>query len=92
MIGDRASVVFASPDEISRFIEPHCYVLVMSALGQKQTCALHSPMSALPPKATSNATDGNVRFASLFDVANEAKAAFSSAISRKRLQRDFGDS
>src|SRR5262245_65058600 len=22
----------------------------MSALGQKQTCALHSPMSALPPK------------------------------------------
>jgi hypothetical protein len=25
----------------------------MSALGQKQTCALHQPMSALPPKATS---------------------------------------
>jgi len=23
----------------------------MSALGQKQTCALHQPMSALPPKA-----------------------------------------
>ena len=29
--------------------------LGMSALGQKQTCALHQPMSALPPKATSNA-------------------------------------
>src|SRR5262245_50040336 len=24
MMGDRASVVFASPDEISRFITPHC--------------------------------------------------------------------
>src|SRR5262249_59327 len=27
-----------------------------SALGHKQTCALQKPMSALPPKATSNAT------------------------------------
>src|SRR5262249_24129838 len=27
----------------------------MSALGQKQTCALHHPMSALPPIATVNA-------------------------------------
>src|SRR5262245_59095249 len=30
----------------------------MSALGQKRTFALHQPMSALPPKATSNATFG----------------------------------
>ena len=28
----------------------------MSALGQKQTCAVHQPMSALPPKATFIAT------------------------------------
>jgi hypothetical protein len=28
----------------------------MSALGHKQTCAVQEPMSALPPKATSNAT------------------------------------
>jgi len=28
----------------------------MSALGQKRTCAPHQSMSALPPKATSNAT------------------------------------
>jgi len=28
----------------------------MSALGQKQTCAVQNAMSALPPKATSNAT------------------------------------
>ena len=27
----------------------------MSALGQKQTFAVHQPMSALPPKATLNA-------------------------------------
>ena len=27
----------------------------MSALGQKQTCALHQPMSALPPIATAKA-------------------------------------
>src|SRR5215475_873875 len=30
----------------------------MSALGQKRTCAVQNGMSALPPKATSNATDG----------------------------------
>src|SRR5262249_52138024 len=29
-----------------------------SALGQKQTCAAHKLMSALPPKATPNATRG----------------------------------
>ena len=34
----------------------------MSALGQKQTCALQKAMSALPPKATPNATYGDVRF------------------------------
>src|SRR5262245_33877095 len=28
----------------------------MSALGQKRTCAVHQPMSALPLKATPNAT------------------------------------
>jgi hypothetical protein len=33
----------------------------MSALGQKQTFAPQKVMSALPPKATSNATDGDVR-------------------------------
>src|SRR5215471_11375592 len=31
----------------------------MSALGQKQTCAAQQPMSAFPPKATSNATYGS---------------------------------
>src|SRR5262249_22118158 len=32
--------------------------LAMSALGQKRTCAAHKLMSALPPKATSDATYG----------------------------------
>src|SRR5262245_39762054 len=36
----------------------------MSALGQKQTCAVQKGMSALPPKATSNATYGDVCFGS----------------------------
>ena len=31
----------------------------MSALGQKQTYAVQNGMSALPPKATSNATYGD---------------------------------
>ena len=40
----------------------------MSALGQKQTCALQKPMSALLPKATSNATDGmSAKARRLFD-------------------------
>ena len=34
----------------------------MSALGQKQTCAAHKLMSALPPKADTRWKDLNVRF------------------------------
>jgi hypothetical protein len=33
----------------------------MSALGQKQTYAVHQPMSALPPKATAKADIGSGR-------------------------------
>src|SRR6516164_6917737 len=40
----------------------------MSALGQKQTCAAHKLMSALHPKATSNATYGDVRFGPKADI------------------------
>jgi len=36
--------------------------LLMSALGHKRTYAVQQGMSALPPKATQNATYGNVRF------------------------------
>jgi len=36
--------------------------LLMSALGHKQTYAVQHGMSALPPRATSNATYGDVRF------------------------------
>src|SRR4030095_11429658 len=38
-----------------------CSATSMSALGHKQTCAPQNVMSALPPKATSNATNGRVR-------------------------------
>ena len=41
----------------------------MSALGQKQTYAAQNSMSALPPIATSNATQGNVRFGPIADIA-----------------------
>src|SRR5262249_25258840 len=40
----------------------------MSALGQKQTYAAQQPMSALPPKVTSNATYGDVRFGPKADI------------------------
>src|SRR5215510_2573642 len=40
----------------------------MSAMGQKQTCAAHNSMSALLPKATSNATQGTVRFGPKADI------------------------
>ena len=40
----------------------------MSALGQKQTYAAQNSMSALPPIATSNATQGNVRFGPKADI------------------------
>src|SRR5262249_2146678 len=42
--------------------------IAMSALGQKRTCAAHTLMSALPLKATLNATYGNVRFGPKADI------------------------
>src|SRR5262249_6477031 len=41
----------------------------MSALGQKQTFALHQPMSALHPKADICSAVGYVRFGPLADTA-----------------------
>ena len=40
----------------------------MSALGQKQTCALHQPMSALPPKADMCSAARYVRFVPIADI------------------------
>jgi len=40
----------------------------MSALGQKPTCAVQTGMSALPSKATANATYGNVRIGPKEDI------------------------
>src|SRR5262249_5213540 len=38
-----------------------CIAVAMSALGQKQTCAVQNGMSVLPPKADIRRHDGNVR-------------------------------
>ena len=41
----------------------------MSALGQKQTFAAHKPMSALPPKADMCGATRDVRFVPIADIA-----------------------
>src|SRR5262245_66502788 len=71
----------------------------MSAMGQKQTCAAHKLMSALPPKATSNATYGNVRFGLIADIAlatpftikRPPTEAASHGVLRNRLLLDLDD-
>src|SRR5262245_2313953 len=45
----------------------------MSALGQKQTCALQQPMSALPPKADMCGAARDVRFGPKADSCSAAK-------------------
>jgi len=40
----------------------------MSALGQKQTCAAQTGMSALPPKADMYGAIGDVRYGPIADV------------------------
>ena len=42
---------------------------LMSALGQKQTCAVQNVMSALPPKADMCGALGDVRFVPIADIA-----------------------
>jgi hypothetical protein len=48
--------------------------LAMSALGQKQTCAMHQPMSALPPIATAKA-DFRTRSCPLYPQKRKAMSA-----------------
>ena len=59
----------------------------MSALGQKQTFAPQNFMSALPPKATSNATYGNVRFGPIADIVNVPLASFRSTYQKRWMGR-----
>src|SRR5262249_40102178 len=47
----------------------------MSALGHKRTFAVQNGMSALPSKATSNATLGNVRFGPEADMASYSRTS-----------------
>jgi hypothetical protein len=44
----------------------------MSALGQKQTCAVQEPMSALPPKADMCGATRDVRFGPIADSCTAA--------------------
>ena len=46
---------------------------LMSALGQKQTCAAQKVMSALPPKADMCGALGDVRFVAKADSCTAAK-------------------
>src|SRR5262249_19580897 len=46
----------------------HKFVLPMSALGQKQTCAMQDVMSALPPKADICIAKRDVRFGPKADI------------------------
>ena len=58
----------------------------MSALGQKQTCAVQKVMSALPPIADMCGAKANVRFVPIADIA----ALFDYFISALlKLQRHF---
>jgi hypothetical protein len=64
--------------------EPPCSVILaqelgqrtgMSALGQKQTCAVQEDMSALPPKADMCGATRHVRFVPIADINDMAGAA-----------------
>jgi hypothetical protein len=44
----------------------------MSALGQKQTCAVHQPMSALPPIADICGATWDVRYGPKADISHRA--------------------
>jgi len=59
----------------------------MSALGQKRTCALQNAMSALHPKATSNATHMHARFGPRTDIPPLSNKRGSA----RQGDRDFGE-
>ena len=48
-------------------------IAAMSALGQKQTCAVQTGMSALPPKADMCGATSDVRFGPIADSCTAAK-------------------
>ena len=59
----------------------------MSALGQKQTCAAHKVMSALPPKADMCGVKRDVRFVPKADILTWMEAAGSRGRFRQRSFR-----
>ena len=67
----------------------------MSALGQKQTCALQKVMSALPPKADMCGATRDVRFVPIADIApaaNNEAADYRIAAFLQSMRRASGHS
>src|SRR5262245_17289369 len=62
----------------------------MSALGHKQTELHHAAMSALPPKADIERSDGDVRFVPTAAVSNRSKQLSYSISSSARSRNDSG--
>src|SRR6516165_2297533 len=58
--------------DLNQLTTPRKIDLKCPLWGQKQTCGAQNGMSALPPKATSNATYGNVRFGPKADSCSAA--------------------
>src|SRR5262245_39056707 len=64
----------------------------MSALGQKQTFALHQPMSALPPKADMCGARGYVRFGPGADSCGATKRSlFDHLVGDGKERRRYGE-
>ena len=67
----------------------------MSALGQKQTCAVHQPMSALPPIADMCGALAHVCFVPIADIApaaNNEAANYRIAAFLQSMRRASGHS
>jgi hypothetical protein len=61
-------------------------VQAMSALGQKQTCAVHKGMSALPPKADMCGATAYVCFGPKADIDNQVDQLVSAWKNMKQLE------
>ena len=62
----------------------------MSALGQKQTCAVQNVMSALPPKADMCSATRHVRFVPITDITPLIRSFLKSCGCNLRHRKLFG--
>ena len=63
--------------------------LGMSALGQKQTCAVQNVMSALPPKADMCSAMSHVCYVPIADIRGTTKVDWSALVFPCRLRGQF---